>query len=206
MQKAEAGRPPGAKAVLVDDPALEPAGTTHVAIVDREGNAVSLTSSIEWLFGSRQMVRGFLLNNQLTDFNMAPAPDGSSANDVAPGKRPRSAMAPVIVFDRDGRVEMVAGSAGGSYIIGYVAKALVATLDWNLDPQAAIDLPNVVSRNGPTEVERGTELERVVPTLKAMGHDVRAVDMASGTHVIRRSSSGWLGGADPRREGLALGH
>jgi len=206
MQKAEAGRPPGAKVVQSDDPALEPMGTTHISIVDREGNAVSLTSSIEWFFGSRQMVRGFLLNNQLTDFNRVPAADGSSANDVAPGKRPRSSMAPVIVFGSDGRVEMVAGSAGGSYIIGYVAKALVATLDWNLDPQAALDLPNVVSRNGPTEVERGTELEQLVPTLKAMGHDVRTVDMASGTQVIRRSSAGWLGGADPRREGTALGH
>jgi gamma-glutamyltranspeptidase/glutathione hydrolase len=101
---------------------------------------------------------------------------------------------------------MVAGSAGGSYIIGYVAKALVATLDWNLDPQAALDLPNVVSRNGPTEVERGTELEQLVPTLKAMGHDVRAGDMASGTHAIRRSSAAGSAAPIPAAKASAVGH
>jgi gamma-glutamyltranspeptidase/glutathione hydrolase len=114
-------------------------------------------------------------------------------------------MAPVIVFDGDGRVEMLAGSAGGSFIINYVAKALVAALDWNLDPQAALDLPNFGSRNGPTEVERGTELEPTAATLKAMGHDVRPIDMTSGTQAIRRSPGGWLGAADPRREGVAVG-
>jgi len=205
MQRAEAGTPPGTRVAYADDPTLQPMGTTHVAIVDREGNAVALTSSIEWTFGSRQLVHGFLLNNQLTDFNMAPGA-AESANDLAPGKRPRSSMAPVIAFDREGRVDLVAGSAGGSYIIGYVAKALVAMIDWKLDPQAALALPNFVSRNGPTELELGTELESLAATLKAMGHDVRAVEMTSGTHAIRRSAGGWLGGADPRREGVALGH
>ena len=129
-----------------------------------------------------------------------------SANAVAPGKRPRSSMAPTVVFDdKSGRLELVAGSPGGSLIIGFVAKALIATLDWNLDPQKAIDLPNFGSRNGPTEIEQGTELESVQAALKAMGHDVRAIPMTSGLQVIRRARDGWQGGSDPRREGVARG-
>jgi len=114
-------------------------------------------------------------------------------------------MAPVIVFDRDGRFEMTIGSPGGSLIIGYVTKALLGTLDWKLDLQRAIDLPNFGSRNGPTEIERGTELESVAATLKAMGHDVRPIDMTSGLQGIRRTREGLQGGADPRREGVARG-
>jgi gamma-glutamyltranspeptidase/glutathione hydrolase len=207
MGKAAPGTPPGSKAAFAHDAWDEAAGTSHIAIVDRFGNALSMTTTIEANFGSRVMARGFLLNNELTDFNFLPAEDGAQvANAVAPGKRPRSSMAPTVVLDRGGRVEMVVGSPGGSLIIGYVAKALLATLDWNLDVQAAIDLPNFGSRNGPTEIERGTPLAAVEAALKAMGHDVRAIDMTSGLQAIRRTAGGWQGGADPRREGVARGN
>jgi gamma-glutamyltranspeptidase/glutathione hydrolase len=206
MGRAVAGIPAGVKVAYADDPYDEVIGTTQIAIVDRHGNALSMTTTIEGNFGNGTMVRGFMLNNELTDFNFAPVDAGSlTANAVAPGKRPRSSMSPTMVFGSDGRLEMLAGSPGGSLIIGYVAKALIATLDWNLDPQAAIDLPNFGSRNGPTEVERGTELEGVQAALKAMGHEVRAIPMTSGLQVIRRKGDGWQGGSDPRREGVARG-
>ncbi len=206
MGKAEPGDPPGLKVALADDPVDEAAGTTNIAIVDRWGNAVSMTTTIEAVFGSRTMVRGFMLNNQLADFNFQPVEEGRAvANAVAPGKRPRSSMAPFVVLDPSGAVEMTLGSPGGSLIISYVAKALVATLDWNLDMQSAIDLPNRGSRNGPTEIEKGTELEGVAAALKAMGHDVRPIAMPSGLQGIRRTKAGWEGGSDPRREGAARG-
>lgn len=207
MTKAPAGTPAGVKVAYAEDPVDEVMGTTYLAIVDREGNAVSMTSTIEGNFGSRVMARGFFLNNELTDFNFLPVEDGRPvANSVAPGKRPRSSMAPILVFDaKSGALEMAIGSPGGSLIINYVAKALVGTLDWKMDVQQAIDLPNFGSRNGPTEIEKGTELEGAAASLKAMGHDVRAIDMTSGLQAIRRTRGGWEGGADPRREGVARG-
>jgi gamma-glutamyltranspeptidase/glutathione hydrolase len=206
MGRAEAGSPAGVKTAYRDDPHDEVVGTTHIAIVDREGNGLTMTTTIEGNFGNGTMVRGFLLNNELTDFNFVPVEGGLlTANAVGPGKRPRSSMAPTMAFDGNGRLELVAGSPGGSLIIGYVTKALIATLDWNLDPQKAIDLPNFGSRNGPTEVEQGTELEGVQAALKAMGHEVRAIPMTSGLQVIRRAADGWQGGSDPRREGVARG-
>jgi gamma-glutamyltranspeptidase/glutathione hydrolase len=153
------------------------------------------------------MSRGFLLNNQLTDFNFLPTEDGRQvANRVEPGKRPRSSMAPTLVFDDAGKLHLVVGSPGGSLIIGYVVKTLVAALDWKLDIQAAIDLPNVASRNSATELERGMSSETLAATLRAMGHRVRVMDMTSGVHGIMRTDEGWSGGADPRREGIAKGH
>jgi gamma-glutamyltranspeptidase / glutathione hydrolase len=206
MGKAEAGTPPGADLALADDPVDEASGTSHISIVDRQGNAVSMTTTIESFFGARIMARGFLLNNQLTDFNFSPSQDGKPvANRVEPGKRPRSSMAPTLVFDADGKLHMVVGSPGGSLIIGYVLKTLVATLDWKLDIQAAIDLPNVASRNAATELERGTPAETLEAALAAMGHPVRVMDMTSGVHGIVRDKQGWTGGADPRREGVAKG-
>lgn len=206
MGRANAGIPAGVKFAYAQDPHDEVVGTTHLNIVDRHGNALSMTTTIEGNFGNGAMVRGFLLNNELTDFNFAPVEAGAlTANAVGPGKRPRSSMAPTMVFDAGGRLELLAGSPGGSLIIGYVIKAIIATLDWNLDPQQAIDLPNFGSRNGPTEIEAGTELEGTQAALKAMGHDVRPIPMTSGLQVIRRSRDGWLGGSDPRREGVARG-
>jgi gamma-glutamyltranspeptidase len=130
--------------------------------------------------------------------------DGAG-NAVAPGKRPRSSMAPRLVFDAAGGLHLVVGSPGGSQIINYVAQTLVATLDWGLDIQAAIALPHVGSRNGPTELERGTAAEQLAAPLRALGHDVLITDMTSGLHGIQRSAKGWQGGADPRREGMAKG-
>jgi gamma-glutamyltranspeptidase/glutathione hydrolase len=206
MGKAEAGTPAGTKVALADDPVDEVMGTTHISIVDAEGNAVSMTTTIESFFGSRVMVRGFLLNNELTDFNFLPVEAGAPvANGVAPGKRPRSSMAPFLVFDRDGALDMTIGSPGGSLIIGYVSKVLIAILDWSMDVQSAIDLPNFGSRNGPTEIEKGSALEATGAALRAMGHEVRAIDMTSGVQAIRREAQGWQGGADPRREGVARG-
>jgi gamma-glutamyltranspeptidase/glutathione hydrolase len=206
MGKAAAGTPPGVKVAYADDAMDEIPGTTQIVIVDREGNAVSMTTTIESFFGSRIMVHGFLLNNEITDFNFSPVEAGAAvANSVAPGKRPRSSMAPFLVFDREGAFQMAIGSPGGSLIIGYVAKALLGILDWGLDVQQAIDLPNFDSRNGPTEIERGTELEQLAPALKSMGHAVSVIDMTSGIQGIRRVKGGLEGGADPRREGVAIG-
>jgi len=206
MGRAEAGAPPGARLAHADDTFEEIAGTSHVAIVDSAGNAVSLTTTIENFFGSRLMVRGFLLNNQLTDFNFYPQQQGRTvANAVAPGKRPRSSMAPTLVFRKNGDLHLVVGSPGGSRIINYVAKTLIATLDWNMDIQSAIALPNAGSRNGPTEIERGTAFAALEEPLQAMGHEVQLVDMTSGLHGIMRADQGWQGGADPRREGIAKG-
>jgi gamma-glutamyltranspeptidase/glutathione hydrolase len=206
MGVAQPGEPKGMKVAYAQDPWDEVMGTTQISIVDGEGNALSMTTTIESFFGSRVMVHGFLLNNELTDFNFMPVEAGAAvANGVEPGKRPRSSMAPFVVFDKNDNLEMTIGSPGGSLIIGYVAKTLIGLIDWKLDMQRAIDLPNFDSRNGPTEIERGSELEAVVPTLKAMGHDVRVIDMTSGVQGIRRVKDGWEGGADPRREGVARG-
>ncbi len=206
MGKATAGTPPGARLAYADDAVDEVAGTSHIAIVDGDGNAASMTTTIENFFGSRVLVRGFLLNNQLTDFNFTEQDSGQPAvNAVAPGKRPRSSMAPTLVFRDNGDLHLVLGSPGGSRIINYVAKTLVATLDWGLDIQAAIALPNTGSRNGPTEIERGTAAEELAAPLRAMGHDVEITDMTSGLHGIMRVGNGWQGGADPRREGIARG-
>ncbi len=207
MGKARAGTPPGAKTAYEEDTVDEIPGTTQISIIDRDGNAVSMTTTIEAFFGSRIMVHGFLLNNELTDFNFLPADEGGAvANRVAPGKRPRSSMAPFLVFDgKSGALDMAVGSPGGSLIIGYVVKTLIGVLDWGLDPQAAASLPNFDSRGGPTEIEKGTELESIVPALKAMGHEVHVIDMASGIQGVRRVRAGLEGGADPRREGVARG-
>jgi gamma-glutamyltranspeptidase/glutathione hydrolase len=213
MGLAKAGAPETAKrkAARVEhgiDHALEFPSTSHISIVDRYGDALSMTTTIEDAFGSRLMTRsGFLLNNELTDFSFAPVDDGKPvANRVEAGKRPRSSMAPTIVYDRKGNVYMVVGSPGGSAIINYVAKTVVGVLDWNLDPQAAIDLPNVGSRNGPTELENGTRAVALKPKLEALGHEVQIMDHTSGLQAIVRTRAGWIAGADPRREGIAKGN
>ena len=184
----------------------EPPSTTHFSIVDGAGNAVSMTSSVENAFGSRLMAGGFILNNQLTDFSFRPEIEGRPvANRVAPGKRPRSSMSPTLVLDEEGTLYLAIGSPGGSRIIGFVAKALVGVLDWGLDVQSAISLPNLTNRNGVTDIEAGTALEPLVSDFEALGHKVRLRGMNSGLHGIRITDQGLEGGADPRREGVALG-
>jgi len=180
--------------------------TSHYSIVDADGNAVSSTASVEQAFGSRLMVRGFVLNNQLTDFSFRPERDGRPvANRVQPGKRPRSSMAPTIVKDAEGKFRLAVGSPGGSRIIGYTALRVLAVLDWGLDVQAAVELPNVVNRNGPTALEKGTAAEALAQPLRARGHAVEIEAMTSGLHAIHSRDGRLFGGADPRREGVALG-
>ena len=190
----------GERAMALAPPGDTEGGTSHFSIVDSRGDIVSMTTTIEAAFGSRVRVRGFLLNNQLTDFDFVPG----GANAVAGGKRPRSSMAPTIVFLGD-EVHLVLGSPGGSMIINYVAKALVGTLDWKLGVQAAIDLPNFGSRNGPTLIEQGSRYEKISPQLEERGHQVDKIPLTSGLHGIERFAGGWRGGADPRREGAVRG-
>ncbi|NQV84348.1 MAG: gamma-glutamyltransferase [Rhodospirillales bacterium] len=213
-KKALGKRPPGMPgpaasnhpAIPDDLGGIKGLSTTHLSIIDSEGNAVSMTATIERTFGSRLMVRGFLLNNELTDFNFRPnAGGGPVANRAEPNKRPRSSMSPMLVFDGDGRVVMAIGSPGGSRIIGYVAKTLIAALDWKMNIQKAIDLPNVVNRNGPLEIEKGSRFEALIPALEKLGHTVRPLTASSGLNGIIVTKDGFEGGSDKRREGVALG-
>ena len=206
--EAAAGAPPGSEGLArADAAAPEFASTSHLSVVDSRGNALSFTTSVERAFGSRLMAAGFLLNNQLTDFSFAPTGEhGPVANRVQPGKRPRSSMTPTLIFDEAGRLVATLGSPGGSRIIGFVAQSVIALLDWGLDAQAALSLPRHVNRNGATELEADTALERLAPALEALGHEVRIRPLVSGLHAIRRVDGVLEGGADPRREGIALGH
>ncbi|MGO4573232.1 gamma-glutamyltransferase [Microvirga sp. 2TAF3] len=208
MGKAKPGDPPFQKTFLWGASDGIEFGTSHMSIVDRNGNAVSMTTTIEDGFGARLMTKsGFLLNNELTDFSFATVEDGKPvANRVEAGKRPRSSMAPTIVLDSNNKLYAVVGSPGGSLIINYVAKTLVGLLDWKLDPQVAADLPNVGSRNGPTELEAGTEAEGWKAALEAKGHEVKLIDQNSGIHAIVVTPAGLVGGADSRREGVAIGN
>ena len=206
---ARAGEPDGVQlSAWGRDQSPELPSTTHLVAFDRQGNAASMTSSVEDAFGSRIMVRGFLLNNQLTDFSFRPDDQGVPvANRVAPGKRPRSAMSPTLVLDDQGKVQMAVGSPGGSLIIHYVARSLLALTEWQLDPQAVVNLPHYGSRNGPTELEAERGLEALADTLRQRGHVVKLLPMTSGTSIaVRRPEGGYLGGADPRREGKVAGY
>ncbi len=207
MGRAAAGEPPSSAGLLrAPDQGAEGSSTTHLSVVDADGNAVAMTSSIESAFGSRLMVRGFLLNNQLTDFSFRPTIDGIAvANRVEPGKRPRSSMAPTLVFDRDGKLVMAVGSPGGSRIIGYVVQSLIAALDWGLDVQRAVSLPHHVNRNGPIDLEEDTAIAALEAALVARGHQVVRRKLTSGLHAIAVTAAGLEGAADPRREGVALG-
>jgi gamma-glutamyltranspeptidase / glutathione hydrolase len=207
MGVAEAGTPPPRKTWMWAPSNGIEHGTSHIAIIDAEGNALSMTTTIEDQFGARLMTEGgFLLNNELTDFNFEPNEKGKLvANRVEPGKRPRSSMSPTLVLDTHGRVYAVVGSPGGSQIINFVSKTLIAILDWKTDPQQAVDMANFGSRNGPTELEAGTEAEAWATALGAKGHLVRLGQMTSGTQAIVVTPEGYLGGADSRREGVAIG-
>jgi gamma-glutamyltranspeptidase / glutathione hydrolase len=219
--EAEPGPPPRRGARFAPDTSPARKSTSHLSVVDHWGHVVALTTSIEAAFGSRIFVRGFLLNNELTDFSFEPRarrPDGvvaadapPIANRVQPGKRPLSSMAPTLVFERSsGRLVASLGSPGGTWIISYVVKTLVGLLDWRLDAQQAVALPNFASRNGPTELEAGRFSSTLVQELQARGHTVVQLPMTSGLQAIvaaprEAGSERWVGGADPRREGVAVG-
>jgi len=181
-------------------------GTSHMTIVDRQGNVVSFTTTIESPFGSLMMVGGFILNNELTDFSEVAERDGKPvANRVEPGKRPRSSMSPTFVLNKDGSLVLSVGSAGGQRIIGDTLQALIGMLDWNLSAQAALDLPRITNTNGPTELENKGELPAQAERLRALGHEVQVRPHEGGLTAIRREGDGWGGGADPRRDGVARG-
>ena len=187
-----------------DDEAIELPSTSHISIVDSFGNVASMTTTIENGFGSRLMVGGFLLNNELTDFSFRSHKDGVPiANRVEPGKRPRSSMAPTIVM-KDGAPVIVAGSPGGSRIIGYTAQSIIAMIDWGMDPQAAAALPHAINRFGTYDLEEGTSAANLADALGAIGYETKAAALTSGLHLIA-IGDGLRGGADPRREGIALG-
>ncbi len=216
MQTAQPGLPPGVQRLSqVAQPDQPEFGTSHLSIVDGEGRALAMTTTIEAVWGSRilsdggtGLPGGFLLNNQLTDFSAIPADAQGRpiANRVEPGKRPRSSMSPTLVFDRlDGRLLMSLGSPGGAAIIHFTAKTLLGTLAFGLDAQRAIDLPNFGSFNGPTVLEKGRFDPATVQALKARGHAVHEIDMTSGLQAIERRGGAWFGGADPRREGVVRG-
>ena len=204
--EVEPGTPPWDHARLLgDDASIELPSTSHVSIADTAGNVVSLTTTIENGFGSRLMVGGFLLNNELTDFSFETHENGLPiANAVAPGKRPRSSMAPTIVM-KDGKPLYAVGSPGGSRIIGYVAEALIGLIDWDLDPQEAASLPHLVNRFGTFDVEEETAAADLAASLTGLGYEVTMRDLNSGLHIIELTPDGLVGGADPRREGVAIG-
>ena len=215
MKTGQPGSPSGAK-IAFGMPAEQPEyGTSHISIIDGYGNALSMTTTIEDAFGARQMVNpsgvgagGFLLNNELTDFNYAPndAAGKPTANRVQPGKRPRSSMSPTLVFDKaTGQVVMSGGSPGGALIIHYTAKTLYGVLNWGLNTQQAINLPNFAATGAPTQLEEKRFAPATVEALKARGHEVRELAMTSGLQAIERTPSGLFGGADPRREGVVRG-
>lgn len=188
------------------DASPEPPSTSHFVIVDGDGNVVSMTTTVEFAFGSHLMAAGMVLNNQLTDFSFLPVRDGKPvANAVAPGKRPRSSMTPAIVFDGDGNVWAAAGSPGGPAIIGYVAKTLIAMIDWNMSAQDAVNFPNAVYPRGAPIVEEDGFDSQIIEGLRARGHDITVAGLNSGVHTFKRLPDGSFdGGADPRREGVWL--
>ncbi|WP_305460056.1 gamma-glutamyltransferase [Photobacterium leiognathi] len=205
LTKVEPGSPPWNHAQKqTSNEALELPSTTHLSIVDEEGNVVSLTSTIENSFGSRLMVRGFLLNNELTDFSFRSQIDGVPvANRIEPGKRPRSSMTPTIVM-KDNQPVLTIGSPGGSQIIGYVAKTLVAYLDWGMDLQQAINLPNMNNRFGTFELEQDTAATAWAPKLEKLGYKTQIKDLNSGIQAISIAPDLLTGAADPRREGKVI--
>ena len=206
MGTALPGSPVAAPSNGKDVVSEERPSTSHLTIVDRYGNIVALTSSIADAFGSRLMVRGFLLNSQLADFSFQPFMDGQPvANRVGAGKRPRSAMSPIMVLDRQQKPVLVLGSAGGPNIINHVAQALVEVLEWQQPLQNAVEQYHYGSRNGPTELEYGKDWSKVLSGLQDRGHQIETRDITSGLHGIQRNGKYWRSATDPRREGVASG-
>jgi gamma-glutamyltranspeptidase/glutathione hydrolase len=215
MNVAPPGQPGSAAMAYAPMPEQPEHGTSHISVVDAQGHAVAMTTTIESGFGAKVMANGggiqaggYLLNNEMTDFALVPADAAGRpvANRIEPGKRPRSSMSPTLVFDRrDGRLAMTLGSPGGPVIIHFTAKTLIGTLQWGLDVQRAIDLPNFGSFNGPTVLEAGRFPASVLEALRARGHEPVEMALPSGLQGIQRTPSGWFGGADPRREGVVRG-
>ena len=215
MKVAQPGNPADTQAAYAPMPTQEEYGTSHISVIDKDGNAVAMTSSIEAVFGARLMVNsgqgrpgGFLLNNELTDFSFAPtdAKGLPIANRVEGGKRPRSSMSPTLVFEKEsGKLKLTGGSPGGAAIIHYTGKLLIGTLQWGLNTQQAISLPNFSSLNGPTILEEKRFPENTVKALQGKGHDVREALLPSGLQAIEVTPTGFFGGADPRREGVVMG-
>ncbi|MGH7006384.1 MAG: gamma-glutamyltransferase, partial [Alphaproteobacteria bacterium] len=204
--KVEAGTPPEDKGEYAPGDGAESPGTSHLSIVDAEGNAVAFTTTIESGFGAQMMAGGFLLNNQLTDFAAVPEQEGRPvANRVEPGKRPRSSMAPVMAFDAEGRLVLVVGSPGGARIIVYVARTIMRVLDGGAGIAAAVAMPHVATTGAAAELEKGTDAEKLAERLQAMGHRVTIRELTSGLHGIQVGDGTLTGGADPRREGVAAG-
>jgi gamma-glutamyltranspeptidase/glutathione hydrolase len=205
LARVEAGNPPGGPIMREG---LQPAenGTSHFVAIDRAGNVASYTSTIESGFGSGLVTGGYYLNNELTDFSLVPRREGQPvANRVEPGKRPRSSMAPTLVYAPDGTLRVALGAAGGVTIIVQVAKAIIGVLDWGLDAQAAIALPTLFAPGDTVFVEQGTALEAMIPALKALGHgDVRPRASSFKANAIERVAGRWVGAADPRSEGAAI--
>ena len=212
MKVAQPGTPAAVRTGYAPMPDQPEYGTSHISIADAYGNAIAMTTTIEDQFGSRQMVKGFLLNNELTDFSFAPADAQGQpiANRVQPGKRPRSSMAPTLVFDKaSGDLVMSGGSPGGALIIHFTAKTLYGVLNWGMTPQQAINLPNFASLNGPSVLEEKRFPPATVEALRTRGAEVREQAMTSGLQAITRGQAHgevfWFGGADPRREGVVMG-
>ena len=215
MKLAQPGKPAQIKTAFAPMAFQEEHGTSHISVIDRHGNAVAMTTTIEAVFGSRMMVNsgkgrqgGFLLNNELTDFSSAPrdALGLPIANRVEGGKRPRSSMSPTLVFEKDtGKLKMTGGSPGGAVIIHYTGKLLIGTLQWGLNTQQAISLPNFSSLNGPTVLEERRFSVETIQALQSKGHEVRESPLPSGLQAIEVTPNGFFGGADPRREGVVMG-
>ncbi len=215
MPTAAAGQPPGTATAWAAMPEQPEQGTSHISVIDAQGRAVALTTSIENAFGARIMADGgsgqsggYLLNNQMTDFALAPtdAAGRPLANRIQPGKRPRSSMSPTLVFDaKSGKLLMTLGAPGGAFLIHYTARTLLAMQVWGLSPQAAIDAPNFGTLGGPLVLEEGRFPAAVAEALRARGHRVTEAMLSSGVQAIKRDAGGLQGGADPRREGGARG-
>ncbi|MBE0404777.1 gamma-glutamyltransferase [Halomonas citrativorans] len=212
---AEPGNPGELDVSFASQPDQPEYGTSHISIIDAEGNAVAMTTSIEQAFGSRILADGgtglpggYLLNNELTDFSFTPEVDGELvANRVEPGKRPRSSMSPTLVFDKEsGELVASLGSPGGAAIIHYTARTLVAMRDWGMSAQEALNLPHAITMGGDVYLEEGRFPEATLEVLEEYGHTISERELTSGLQAIRRLEDGTLfGGADPRREGVVMG-
>ena len=204
LRDRKPGKPKGYKKFSKNVDISRPS-TSHLVIVDNFGNSISLTSTIEGPFGSHLMAGGFMLNNELTDFSLIPKKNGLFvANRVEANKRPRSSMTPTIIFNPEGEIYALTGSPGGNSIIGYVTKSVMAMVDWDLSPQDTVSLPHFIRKGENTELERGTDIVRYKQFLEKKGHKVVIIPKVSGLQIIKKKNKGFIGGTDPRGEGLVI--